>query len=120
MLVPATGQLQQVSSTDYGTASEHTASSTASQAGFVTGPSGTSSKVTKKRNRPNQWRRKAQALQVKASKEGDDTHGTLQEKSGEDGVLSKRKASEEGLVVSKIAKRDDEKVVPVEEPPTQL
>ncbi|KAG7593406.1 Reverse transcriptase domain [Arabidopsis thaliana x Arabidopsis arenosa] len=108
-LVPSTGQRQQVSSADYGTASEHTASSTASQAGFVTGPSGTSSKVTKKRNRPNQWRRKAQALQVKGRKEGDDIHGTIQEKSGEDGVLSKRKASEEGLVVSKIAKRDVEK-----------
>ncbi|KAG7543484.1 Reverse transcriptase domain [Arabidopsis thaliana x Arabidopsis arenosa] len=68
---------------------------------------------------PNQWRRKAQAL----LKEGSATSATMQEKSGEDVVLMKHKASEEvvveEVVVSKIAKRDDEKVVPNEELPHQ-
>lgn len=123
LMVNGNGDSKLASSVDYDTASENSVGSTALQASFKTGPSGTNPKVVKKRNRPNQWRRKAQALKLKDLKEGSGTsniNGTASEKSGEDGILVKRKAPEEDVVASKIAKRDVKKVVPNEEPPTQL
>ncbi|KAG7551547.1 hypothetical protein ISN45_Aa06g022140 [Arabidopsis thaliana x Arabidopsis arenosa] len=109
-----------ISSASYATATEQTSISTGSKAVFVTGPSGNTLKAPKKRNRPNQWRRKKQAM----LKEDSATSSPMNEKTGEAGILMKRKAPEavivEAEVVSKVAKRDEGKAAPNEELPNQL
>lgn len=106
--------LHSVSAT-YATASQNDFGSTVHKASFSAGSSGTKSKVVKKRRRPSQWRRKAQA-----SQEGTGTNMVAPDKDMEESVLSKRKAADEAQVSSKLAKRDDEKVAPHEELPNPI
>ncbi|CAE6074372.1 unnamed protein product [Arabidopsis arenosa] len=102
-------------SNPYTTAFENSCGSTVFRAGFATSPSGTKAKLTKTRRRPNQWKRKAQA-RAKASgqlvsQEGKKTEVTM---------VYKRKATDEAANSSKLAKCDEVKVVPNEEPPQQV
>ncbi|CAL9218578.1 unnamed protein product, partial [Arabidopsis halleri] len=80
------------------------AGSTGMNIGFVAGSSGTKPNPAKKRRRPNQWKRKAQAR-----KKGIENRNEIQDKEVEEGVAVKRKAIEESEVSSKIAKRTTEK-----------
>ncbi|XP_010518579.1 PREDICTED: uncharacterized protein LOC104793852 [Camelina sativa] len=84
------------------------------QASFSAGSTGPKGKFGKKRRRPNQWHRKAQALA-----EGSATSQTSKGEEGEVETSGKRKAIDEALVSSKVAKRDAMKVVPNGEPPKQ-
>ncbi|KAG7593815.1 hypothetical protein ISN45_Aa01g026030 [Arabidopsis thaliana x Arabidopsis arenosa] len=104
------------SSNIYATASEQSCGSTVFRANSnsIASQAGTKAKVTKNRRRPNQWKRKAQA-RAKAA-------GLVipQEAKKQDVVMVyKRKATDEAVNSSKLAKRDEEKVVPDEEPPKQ-
>ncbi|CAH8267082.1 unnamed protein product [Arabidopsis lyrata] len=99
----------------YATASKQSCGSTVFRAGFIAGPSGTQTKNSKSRRRPSQWKRKTQALakaKEKTNKQDLEKNKAV--------MVYKRKATDEALTSSKLAKRDEEKVVPHEEPPKQI
>ncbi|CAE6075255.1 unnamed protein product [Arabidopsis arenosa] len=106
--------LQSISDS-YVSATQHDFGATVFKPSFSAGSSGTKSREVKKRRRPNKWRRKANAV-----KEGTGTSQTSPIKDVEESVLSKRKAADEAIESSKLAKRVEEKVAPNEELPKQI
>ncbi|CAE6201053.1 unnamed protein product [Arabidopsis arenosa] len=109
-------QLTRHSSSDiFATASEQSCGSTVIRAGSTASPAGTKAKPTKNRRCPNHWKRKAQARAK--------TAGLVvpkEVKKNEVVMVYKRKATDEAANSSKLAKRDEEKVVSNEEPPKQV
>lgn len=103
------------SSNSFATTSQNVNGSTGMHSGFVPGSSGTKLTHAKKRRRPNQWKKKAQAMERRNV-----SNKATQDIVGEEGLTNKRKAVEESEVSSKIAKRTEEKVVLNEEPPKQI
>ncbi|XP_023644257.1 uncharacterized protein LOC111832151 [Capsella rubella] len=102
-------------SATYATASQQGLGFTGFKASYSAGSTGTKSAKITKRRRPNQWKRKAQALQAdlggkqRGPNEGEDTS-----------VSSKRKAVHEPIWTAKVAKHNFNEVVPNEEPPKQV
>ncbi|EFH41050.1 predicted protein [Arabidopsis lyrata subsp. lyrata] len=88
-------------------ASEQSCGSTVFQGGSAASPSGNKTKPTKTRRRPNQWKRKAQARE-KAS--GPIVSQDV--KKNEAAMVYKRNATDELANSSKLAKCNEDKVVP--------
>ncbi|XP_023641909.1 uncharacterized protein LOC111831523 [Capsella rubella] len=105
----------QSSSATYVSAAQSEFGSTDIRASFSAGSTGTKVKNGKRRRRPHQWVRKAQAV-----KKVLEPIQTDQDLDAGEGFKSKRKVVDEAIVSSKIAKRDEFKVVPNEEPPSQV
>lgn len=76
---------------------------------FNTSFSGTKSKQGSRCKQPSQWRRKSGPKNVEAMKVG-----------SEEGLMSKRKGTDEDKISSKITKCVEKEVVLHEEPPKQV
>ncbi|XP_023638860.1 uncharacterized protein LOC111830610 [Capsella rubella] len=99
-------------SATFATASANEYYSTDLRPSFSAGSTGAKPKYFQKRKRPNKWRRQAQKVkETKANGQNNQREETNEANS------AKRKATEEVMITSKLAKRIEEEVVPHEEPP---